>query len=96
MLYEVITNASLVLETIASLREKGWKISDENLLEGLKKARIPARFEILLESPLFIADGGHNPQCIEALTDSLKNWYPDKKFIILTGVMKDKEYKTMS
>ncbi len=88
-------NASLVLETIASLREKGWKISDENLLEGLKKARIPARFEILLESPLFIADGGHNPQCIEALTDSLKNWYPDKKFIILTGVMKDKEYKTM-
>ena len=45
--------------------------------------------------PLFIIDGGHNPQCIEALVKNIRDYLVGKKLIVLTGVLADKDYADM-
>ena len=88
-------NASVVLETIKTLRNKGWEISDEHIKQGLKKVSWPARFEVLSKEPTFILDGGHNPQCAEALVESIKEYLPNEKILFLLGVLADKDYESI-
>ena len=93
-----LRNATTVLEIIEALKEQGYNISDEAVAEGLKKVEWHARFEVLGKHPLFILDGGHNPQCAEALTESIREYVadPDKgeKVTFLIGMLADKDYDT--
>ena len=88
-------NASVVLSIADSLIEAGWKISEENIREGLRDVSWPGRFDIVSRDPLFIIDGGHNPQCIEALAKNIEDYLSDKRVIALTGVLADKDYADM-
>ena len=88
-------NAAVVLEAIDLLNEQGWKISEEDVLEGLKGAKWPGRFEVLGKEPWFIVDGGHNPQCIEALSENVKAYLPEQKVVAIVGVLADKDYEEM-
>ena len=47
------------------------------------------------KNPLFIVDGGHNPDGIFATADSLKTLFPGQQFIFILGFMADKEYEKM-
>lgn len=85
-------NAAVVLKVIDILRDKGWKIDKAAVSEGLTKVSWPARFEVLSKDPIFILDGGHNPQCAEALTDGIKEYLPNEKVIFVLGVLADKDY----
>ena len=90
-----LKNAAVVLSIIDTLKEKGWNLSEENIRDGLKYARWPGRFDIVGHDPLFIIDGGHNPQCIEALVVNIQDYLKDRKVIALTGVLADKDYADM-
>lgn len=90
-----LKNAAVALEAIEILRKKGWNIADEAVRAGLKTVSWPGRFEVLRQSPLFIVDGGHNPQCIAALVENIRAYLPDKKVTALTGVMADKDFQEM-
>ena len=85
-------NAATVLETVASLRQRGWHIPDAAVQEGLARVRWIARLEVLQRDPLFILDGGHNPQCAQAMVESLNTLLPNRKVVFLTGVLADKDY----
>ncbi len=87
-----LMNASVVLETVGVLRERGWQISDRAVNEGLSFVSWPARFEVLSRDPLFILDGGHNPQCAAALAASIKALLPGRRILFLLGVLRDKDY----
>ena len=88
-------NAAAALETLRVLARRGWKIPEEAIAEGLSKTVWPARMELVRRNPDIILDGGHNPQCMEALARGLRQLYPEKKLIFLTGVLADKDYHTM-
>ena len=88
-------NAAVVLETVEVLRQRGWHISDEAVVQGLKNTRWPARFEVLRRDPMFIVDGGHNPHGIRATAESLQRLFPGKKFTFVTGVMADKDVESI-
>ena len=90
-----LRNAALAIETVSVLREKGWNIPESALREGLSAARWEARFELLRADPPVIADGAHNPQCVEALAHSLDVYLPGRKVVFLLGVLADKDYETM-
>ena len=90
-----LKNAAVVLSIMDTLLEKGWKITEDHIREGLRVARWPGRFDIVGRDPLFIIDGGHNPQCIEALVVNIRDYLKDKKVIALTGVLADKDYADM-
>ena len=90
-----LKNAAVVLSIMDTLLEKGWKITEDHIREGLRVARWPGRFDIVGRDPLFIIDGGHNPQCIDALVVNIRDYLKDKKVIALTGVLADKDYADM-
>lgn len=90
-----LKNAAVVLTAIDVFREKGWNISENNIRDGLRDVVWHGRFEILKKDPLFIADGGHNPQCIDALVKSVEKYLSGKKLTVLTGVLGDKDYHCM-
>ena len=88
-------NASVVLSIADTLIGEGWKISEQNIYNGIRDVRWPGRFDIVCRKPLFIIDGGHNPQCIEALVKNIQDYLAGKKVIALTGVLADKDYADM-
>jgi dihydrofolate synthase/folylpolyglutamate synthase len=69
------------------------EIPDGAVYAGLKAARWQARFEKLLQEPLVIFDGAHNPEGIDAAVRSVKYYFGDQKVAVLTGVMRDKDYE---
>ena len=90
-----LKNASVVMEVIRTLRKRGWKISDGAVRRGLAEVKWPARFQILAREPLFILDGGHNPQCAEAAVKCFEDLLPGQRADLLLGVLSDKDYKQM-
>lgn len=90
-----LRNCAVVLETVDALRRKGWNISEENLYTGIADTVWPGRFELLHREPVFIVDGGHNPQCLYALAENTALYLADRDITALTGVMADKDYLDM-
>lgn len=90
-----LKNAAVVMTAIDVLKEKGWEISESELRQGLTRVTWPGRFEVISSNPLFIVDGGHNPQCIDALAQNLKDYLHNRKVIAITGVLADKDYEEM-
>ena len=88
-------NAAVVLSVADVLIERGWSISEENIYDGIREVSWPGRFDIMRHDPLFIIDGGHNPQCIEALVKNIEDYLTGRKVIVLTGVLADKDYADM-
>ena len=88
-------NASVVLSIADTLKEIGWNITEENIREGIRDVSWPGRFDIVGKDPLFIIDGGHNPQCIDALVVNVRDYLAGRKIIALTGVLADKDYGEM-
>lgn len=82
----MITNALTVIEAMKFLN-----IPEENIKEGLSKAFMPARQQILREKPLLMLDGSHNPDGITALKTTLESF--DGKKTAVVGMLKDKDYR---
>ncbi len=90
-----LKNAAVVLTTADALRARGWNITDGDIRAGLADVTWPGRFELARRDPLFIIDGGHNPQCIEALTKNIREYLSNRPLTVLTGVLADKDYACM-
>lgn len=98
-------NAALAIEAALQLREQGWEISDQALACGIAETIWPARFEVFSGCPsqasfgktcaAVVVDGGHNPQGAAALCDSLKDVFPGVRPVFVSGVLADKDYRTM-
>ncbi len=102
-----LTNASLAICAVKLLRSKGWEISEKALSDGLEKASIKARFEIInsgndrfsLSIPknkTVVLDGAHNPQGALSLADSVKQYFYGKKVNLVFGMLADKDYASVS
>ena len=90
-----LKNAAVVLSVMDTLIANGWQITEAHIREGMRVVTWPGRFDIVGREPLFIIDGGHNPQCIEALVVNIRDYLKDKTVIALTGVLADKDYADM-
>jgi dihydrofolate synthase/folylpolyglutamate synthase len=86
-----VKNAVKVLSSLEALKDRGINISKEAISCAFALFKRPARFEVFSEDPYVIFDGGHNPECAEALAEDIKRTFPDKKPDIIMGVMADKD-----
>lgn len=82
-------NAAAAIEAVRYIDES---IGPECILSGLSDFRLKGRFEMIRETPLILVDGGHNPACIREVKKSLTD---GERYIIVTGVMSDKDYAAM-
>ena len=90
-----LNNAAVALSVIEALRDRGWQIDDDAVFSGFAHTRWPARLEVLHKAPLFLLDGGHNPQCAAALAQAIRTYLPGQAITFLLGVLADKDSDTM-
>lgn len=86
-----VCNAINAVETAFAVRENGFDVSDDSIINGIKNARIAARMEIISSSPLVLLDGGHNEGACKVLYDNLRENVGGKITAVI-GFMKDKDY----
>ncbi len=96
-----VRNAATAVHAVMAA---GIEVSDDAVRAGLANACLPGRFEVLNgESrgegePFFIIDGAHNPDAIEALTETFSAFTREngiKRNLVIFGCMKDKNYTRM-
>lgn len=87
-------NIKTVLATLNVLRENGWKISEENIKNGIlntiKNTGLMGRWQILRKNPKAICDTGHNKDGLQLVMEQLKSERFEKLHIVL-GVVNDKD-----
>lgn len=88
-------NAAVALTILDVLRRRGWHIPDDAIRAGLDAVKWPGRFQVVRRDPIVILDGGHNPQCMEALTQNVSDYLSGYPLTVLTGVLGDKDYAHM-
>lgn len=87
-------NAATAMEAI---KASGIEVSAEAMENGLACAFLPGRFEVFGSEedggPLWVIDGAHNPDAIEALTKTYTEFARANKIkrtLVIFGCMKDK------
>jgi dihydrofolate synthase/folylpolyglutamate synthase len=93
--FHQIVNGTTALAAMESLEELGYPISIDAMVEGLREVEWPGRLERVSSSPQVILDGAHNPAGALVLRDALKREFEYQRLILLMGVMKDKDIKSI-
>lgn len=88
-----LQNAGTVLEVVEQLRRRGCTIPDAAVKDGLEGVFWPGRLECVSVHPAFLIDGGHNPQCAQAIAAALRAYFPGRKVLFLVGVLSDKNFR---
>ena len=88
-----IDNAMTALTAIEIMRKNGdIRIERSRLYKGFEEARNIGRFEIVKEEkPFVVLDGAHNEAGAEALRKAMERYFPGRKILMVTGMLKDKD-----
>ncbi len=80
-------NAALAAEVLK------FAINDENAIKtGFLNTSWAGRFQVTDGDPVFVFDGAHNPQGVEALMKGLEGY---ENIVFICGIFADKDHKTM-
>jgi dihydrofolate synthase/folylpolyglutamate synthase len=90
-----IMNATTALAAMEILEDLGYPVSTEAMIGGLKEVHWPGRLEMVRVSPRVVLDGAHNPAGARALRESLEKEFRYHRLILLFGIMKDKDMKSI-
>ena len=90
-----IKNASICIEAMKILKDKGYEVSDESIREGLKTVIHKARMEKLLSKPFIVYDGAHNTPAMENLQSMVAMYYSDFDRVYIVSILKSKDYRKM-
>ncbi len=87
-----IENLRLALAAVLLLREKGWRIPENAVREGLSRVSWPGRWEVVREGPTVILDGAHNVAGATAAAQAIVDWEPRReRRTLFLGILKDKD-----
>lgn len=67
-------NALVAIESAEMLTRFGYKISKDNIKDGLAAVIAPCKFEVISISPTIIADSTHSNTAIDSICDSLTDF----------------------
>lgn len=81
-------NAALAVGAVDQLIREHVPIPDTAIQLGLKRASLPARFEVRRENPALILDGAHNPAKMEALANTLQAAYPGRNLHVVYAAVR--------
>ncbi len=87
-----LDNLRLVLGAITELRSRGFEITDNAIVEGLRSVCWPGRLEIVRKKPTVLLDGAHNPAAVRALASDIVDLIPNfERRFLLYGTLTDKD-----
>ena len=76
---------------VAALRASGLAIGEQALRDGIERATLPGRFQIVSESPRVILDVAHNPHAAGYLAQRLKAQPGEGRTLAVIGMLHDKD-----
>ncbi|MEM4707381.1 MAG: folylpolyglutamate synthase/dihydrofolate synthase family protein [Candidatus Anstonellales archaeon] len=80
--------------SIAARAGEELGISEDGIVKGIEKAKIKGRLEIISKNPFVVFDSAHNPNGAQSLKNAIQ-LFNKKKFILVFGAMRDKDWKKM-
>jgi len=86
-------NAALAIATVGTLKAI-IKVSEEDIRRGLSEVQWPGRMQLIARpaGQKILLDGAHNFAGVRALSESLKDHFPDDRFTFIIGVLEDKDW----
>jgi dihydrofolate synthase / folylpolyglutamate synthase len=93
--YHQVINAVTAVAALHVLKDRGWKIPDAAIREGLRSVRWEGRFQVLNRSPLVIVDSAHNRDSARRLRTALDDYVPGRRIVLLFGASDDKDIAGM-
>ena len=87
-------NACETLEIINVLKNKKFKISENDIKNGFKDVNWYARYQVISEKPYIVLDGAHNELCIDTIIPQIKEDIKNnniKKLEFVVAFLKDKD-----
>ena len=89
-------NASIAIAALLEMMERDLvKLDVNKMIQGVEKTFWTGRIERISEDPLIILDGAHNNEAVDALVDTMRSNYGDKKITVLFSAVKGKPLETM-
>ena len=86
-----LDNLLTALTVLDVLKSRGWKIARREVVNALKAVRWPGRLEKVYDNPEVIVDVGHNPAAAQAVAGTLNEIYPERRRVLVVGMLDDKE-----
>lgn len=90
-----VYNATICIESIEILKNKGFMITENDVKNGLKEVIHKGRFEVISENPVVVYDGGHNESAIKNLKDNINMYYKDLKKVYIISILRTKDYSSI-
>lgn len=92
--YQVENVSTVVTWLIDFVQKQQLSINLDRLLtDSLGQLQVPGRFEMISSSPKIIVDGAHNLDAISAFVDTVSVNLKHQHKVIVTGFLKDKDYR---
>jgi dihydrofolate synthase / folylpolyglutamate synthase len=88
-------NCGLALSIIDRLKMRGIPINDNRVMEGLAKATLAGRMEMVNQAPRVLVDGAHNAASLEALMKAIGQHIPYDSMVVIFGCCSDKDIPGM-
>lgn len=86
-----VLNAATVLAVLGVLRRKGFQLPLPMVAKGFAQVAFPARLELLSKNPIFLLDGAHNPNGVQALAAALRQYLSGHRITAIMGMLADKD-----
>jgi dihydrofolate synthase/folylpolyglutamate synthase len=85
-----LENSATCLAVINELKNLGYAVTDEAVIQGFRSVRWSGRLEVLARKPLVVADGAHNPYSAAKLREALHQYFSFERLIYVVGLSADK------
>ncbi|WP_434662219.1 bifunctional tetrahydrofolate synthase/dihydrofolate synthase [Klebsiella sp. MISC125] len=76
---------------LAALRASKLKVDEQAIRDGIQKAMLPGRFQIISDTPRVILDVAHNPHAAAYLAGRLKTLPKTGRVLAVIGMLHDKD-----
>lgn len=84
-------NAALAITTLIEMFQRGIIQLDFNkMIDAIENTTWSGRIEKVKDQPLILIDGAHNKESIDALVNTLNQYYSDKKIDVLFAAIEGK------
>ena len=90
-----VENAVTAYAALLVARKEGLVFNAGQLKQGFADTEWHGRFEIWREKPPIVLDSAHNPDSFAKLRQTLDEYFPDEKIVLIFGVSEDKEVAEM-
>jgi dihydrofolate synthase / folylpolyglutamate synthase len=85
-----------VAAAMAASKLEGFRISPNSIREGLQAAWWPGRLETVLNRPLVLLDGAHNPAAAREVAEFIRERFAGRTLRLVYATMRDKDIGEIS